>query len=270
MTRATERLQKLREEIREVRESILAHVVRMDDIRLQQIPQIRADYALKIGCWEQALLEAELAARRAKRRLALAQAQANRGVRPQMDDIEAMLDEELAEWMSEVERARLAYEHALSYRTSMVPMRKAAAEELKRVYRILAKRLHPDMHGGQDKERAALFLLAQGAYRNGDIETMRSLEIATRHLDSGEDDLESADGDALEMELELARIEEGVMRERLSGLEQCEEMRLVSLLTDPDWVTRRTTELRQAIEGWNHARRAYEARLQVLREDFDE
>ena len=81
-------------------------------------------------------MESELAACRAKRRLALAHAQANRGLRPQIDDIEALLDEELAEWMGKVERARLAYEHALAYRTSMVPMRKAAAEELRRVYRI--------------------------------------------------------------------------------------------------------------------------------------
>ena len=71
-TEATSRQVNLREEIRRVRESILSLIVRMDDIMLQKIPQIRADYALKVGCWEQALLEAELAGRRARRGLQLA------------------------------------------------------------------------------------------------------------------------------------------------------------------------------------------------------
>ncbi|MBR3235517.1 MAG: hypothetical protein IKG11_07870 [Atopobiaceae bacterium] len=118
-TNGVQQLVNLREEVRRVRESILSYVVRMDDILLQQIPQIRADYALKIGCWEQALLEAELAERRARRRLQLAQAQANQGVEANMDAIEGQLDAELAEWMAKVEQARLTYEQTLAYLTAM-------------------------------------------------------------------------------------------------------------------------------------------------------
>ena len=271
MTHVQTELEQLREQIRSVRESILTAVVRMDDIRLQQIPQIRADYALKIGCWEQALLEAELAARRAKRRLALAQAQANQGDAPQMEAIEAQLETELAEWTAKAEQARIAYEHALTRLTSMAPMKKADADELKRLYRRLAKRLHPDVHVGDSDECSALFLLAQAAYRNGDVEALRSLEVATRHLDALEEDLQHVtDADALAQELELARIEEGVVQERLRELEECEEMRLGQLLASPQWVTERTTELRQATEEWNRVRRASEERLRQIMEAFDE
>lgn len=254
-----------------MRESILTAVVRMDDIRLQQIPRIRADYALKIGCWEQALLEAELAARRAKRRLALAQAQANQGDVPQMEAIETQLDTELADWAAKAEQVRIAYEHALERLTSMAPMKKADADELRRLYRSLAKRLHPDVHAGDSDECSALFLLAQAAYRNGDVEALRSLEVATRHLDTGERDLEGTiDREALAQELELARIEEGVVQERLQALEDSEEMRLGKLLADPQWVTARTTELRHAVEEWDRVRRASEERLKRILEAFDE
>lgn len=261
--------ERLRDQIRAVRESILALVVRMDDIRLQQLPQIRADYALKIGCWEQALLEAELAARRAKRRLALAQAQANRGHAPQMEAIETRLDAELAKWMEKVEQARLVYEQAMAYLTSTSPMTRRDSVELKRLWRTLARRLHPDICTSGDEGSTELFLLAQAAYKNGDVAALRSLEVATRHLEKGDDLQDVDDVDILGQELELARIEEGVVRERLRELEECEEVRLGRLLADPEWVTTRTTELRRGVEEWEHVRDGYDNRLKELREGFD-
>lgn len=261
--------ERLRSEIRTVRESILATLVRIDDILLQQIPQIRADYALKIGCWEQELLQAELAARRSRRRLALAQAQVNQGDAPKMDAIEEQLDQELEEWMVKAKQAQVAYERALGYLTGSRTMSRSQSEEFKRLYRKLAKRLHPDVHAG-DEERASLFALVQAAYRNGNLEALRSLEVATRHLDGAEDDLDMAKDEALlAQELELARIEEKVVQERLRELEEGEEMRLGKLLADPEWVTKRTSELRRAIEEWERARRESDERLREIEEAFD-
>lgn len=42
------RLNELRERIRAVRASIVEMLARIDDINLQQIPQVRRDYALKL------------------------------------------------------------------------------------------------------------------------------------------------------------------------------------------------------------------------------
>lgn len=261
----------IRDEIRSVRDQIVEHTMRMEDIRLQQIPRIRADYALKIGCWEQALLEAELAARRARRRLALAQAEVNRGVTPQMDAIERVIEAELAEWTAKAEQARIAYEAALEHLLGTRPMTHAESKELKRLYRALVKRLHPDVCHADASKYASLFQTAQAAYKSGDIDTLRSLEVATRHLDHGTDDLESNSNLAdLMQELELVRIEEGVVRERVQALEQGEEMRLGTLLADPAWVTARTTELRRAVEDWDRMRSECERRLEAMREGMHE
>ncbi|MBR3315647.1 MAG: J domain-containing protein [Atopobiaceae bacterium] len=264
-------IEQLRCAIRTVRESILSILVRMDHIMLQQIPQIRADYALKIGCWEQALLESELAARRARRRLALAQMQVNRGAEPQMDVIERQLDAELAEWMEKAELARIGYEQAIAFRTSMAPMTREESNELRRVYRALVKRLHPDVHAGADEDRTTFFVLVQEAYRRGDVAALRSLEVATRHLEPGEDDLDATDDEGLlSQELELARIEEDVTRERLRELEESEDMRLCRLLADAKWVTARTVDLRRAVEEWERVRAECDMRLKELRESHRE
>ena len=79
MADAVPTAEELKRAIQEVRSGILDCVTAIEDIKLQQIPQIRNDYAIKIGCWEKELLEAEIAARRSKRRYALMQAQANEG-----------------------------------------------------------------------------------------------------------------------------------------------------------------------------------------------
>lgn len=259
----------LRQEIRAARERIISLVAQMDDIRLQQIPQIRADYALKIGCWEQELLQAELAARRARRRLALVQAQVNQGSRPQMDDIEQELDEELAQWTAKAQQAQAAYEQALSYLTGGRRMSRREDAQVRSLYHTLVKRLHPDVCGSS--QGVVLFRIAQAAYANGDIQALQSLEVATRHLESARDELDDVDDvAALEQELELVQIQESVMADRLEELRNCEDMKLGELLSDPDWITHRTTELRCAVDEWNKVREEYDERLRGLKEETDE
>ena len=82
MAEAAPTAEELKSAIREVRSDILDIVTQIEDIKLQQLPQIYADYAVKIGCWEKELLEAEVAACRAKRRYAIIQAQVNQGNAP--------------------------------------------------------------------------------------------------------------------------------------------------------------------------------------------
>ena len=264
--RVEDRVQALREQIRAVRASIVEMLVRIDHINLQELPQIRVDYAVKIGCWEQELLEAELAGRRARRRLALAQAAANRGQQIDLSPIDAQLDAELADWQAKVEAARLSYEFALQRRLERQPLSRADAREVKSLYRKLVKRLHPDVCRAGEHE-VALFMMAQSAYAKGDVEALRSLEVATRHMDPLADDLETVVDEAeLEHELELARIEEGVVRQRLEQLEECEEMRLGRLLASSEWLAQRTGQLREAIDEWRRVQRDCELRLSELME----
>lgn len=263
MSGTTKQVRRLRDQIHDVRESILDAVVRMDEIKLWQIPRIQANYALKLGGLEQELLEAEVSCRRSERRLALAQA--SQGSAPQMERIERELDAEFADWRSEVTQARKDYERALAFPDVSLALSPTKAAKLRDLYRGLAKRLHPGICGGENGERAALFLLVQTAYQNGAADALRSLEAATRHLDLGDKDLETnANAEDLAQEYELALIEDGAVREQLQELEECDEMRLGRLLCDPDWVRARTAELRRSIEVRHRTQSDCEAKLRSL------
>lgn len=245
-----EGLERLREEIRAVRSSILDLLVQIDDLRLQQIPQAQADWQMAIGCWEQRLLEAELAGRRARRRLALLQAQANLGLPVDEQAVEAQLDEELAEWTRRVEEARKAYAAAMERVSSYAPLRRADSQELGRLYRTLMKRLHPDVCHVRGEEVESLFRSAQAAYARGDLRTLASLEVATRWLEGRDDLAGETDGEALAAELELAQVQEAATRHQLEELEGCEDLRRRDLLANPEWVSARTTELREGVRQW--------------------
>ena len=200
-------LDSLRERVREVRASILDVVVRIDDIELQQIPQAKVEWQLKIGCWEQALLEAELAGRRARRRLTLMRARANRGERIDVAAIEAQIDEEHVAWVEEVEQARKAYASAMARLASSKTLSPAESKEVKRVYRVLMTRLHPDVCRVEGEDVDGLFLAAKLAYENGNLPMLRSLEAATSSFgeDDGLDDV--TDAGELERRLEAATAE---------------------------------------------------------------
>ena len=259
------RLDSLRERVREARSSILDVVVRIDDIELQQIPQAKVEWQLKIGCWEQALLEAELAGRRARRRLTLMRARANRGERIDVAAIEAQIDEEHVAWAEEVEQARKAYASAMARLASSKRLSPAESKEVKRVYRVLMTRLHPDVCRVEGEDVDGLFLAAKLAYENGNLPMLRSLEAATSSFgeDDGLDDV--TDVGELERRLEAATAEEAAARRRLAELEQCEDLRRLALLGDREWVEERAARLRDAADRWEQVVRECRAKELELR-----
>lgn len=69
----------IEKEISEARARIAELLLETDNIVLQVNPHIEAEYATKIGYLENDLLKWQIAARRSKRRYALAQARVNSG-----------------------------------------------------------------------------------------------------------------------------------------------------------------------------------------------
>ena len=170
----------LRAEIKRIRSQIVDIVVEIDHVRLQEIPNIQAEYAVRIGGWEANLMQAELACRRAKRKLTLAQAKVNDGLVPDDVALEEQLDEELSEWNERVVRAVEAQLKSLVLISGSRALTTAEVARMKRIYRVLVKRLHPDLHAGKEYEQ--LFSVAKRAYEDGALDMLQSLELSTRYL----------------------------------------------------------------------------------------
>ena len=139
-------------QLEQARDDLADLLLEIDHIELQINPQILNDYNVKIACFENDLLKAEIEARRAKRKLALAQAQVNRGQSVADQAIEEQLEGEFAEWEAQLNVHVQDYLDALSNRAASRAMNERDARELKRLHRTLIKRLHPDANAGHEEE----------------------------------------------------------------------------------------------------------------------
>ena len=260
----TQRTEELRAQVVEAREQIVDVITRIEHMRLQDIPRIRADYAVRVGCWETQLLQAELACRRARRKLTLAQARANDGATPDEDAIERQLDAEFEEWRERVATAFSRQQKLLAYASSRSSLMPADARRLRKLFHTLARRLHPDLHPAHEEEFGDLFQIAMQAYENGDVPVLRSLEVSTRHLDAHDADLEGLSEDELAQALELTQIELGMVRGQLEELAAEPVFQLERNLANPEWLTSKVAEMRGAIASYDRAREDYERRLAEL------
>ena len=243
-----------------VKTAIMDVLLQIDYIRLQENPRIEADYAVKVGYLENELLEVQVAARRAKRKLTLAQAAANRGVKLQESALEAQLDEEFAEWTRRIEQAVSRFYVLVDYRCGLQALSNAESEELRHLYRMLVKRLHPDVNPEQSEKDTRLFLMAQSAYASGDVSVLRSLVSALGLEDNAEEGLSDA---PVLMEAQLAVLEEQLLlhREKLEALKQEFPYKYREKLADAAWVVRRVGELNTLIEEWRAVQYEYDHRF---------
>ncbi|ACV23672.1 Uncharacterised protein [Slackia heliotrinireducens] len=260
-----DRGQMLRERIEGMRRDIASALLRIDEITLQINPQIEADYAVKIGCYENELLQAQIAARRSKRRLALVQARINRGETVDALEIENQLDAELAAWEAQLQARVDDYLEKLKKRTHSEAMIGQDAEELKALHRELVKRLHPDLHGNQSDRERQLFDVAQAAFKTGDLDVLRSLEAATRYL-AKRDVLAYATEDELAVECELLEIQLEMTKRRLEQLEASAPYNLRDKLRNIDWVCARVDDIRARIAEQNKVKKEYDSRCHALEE----
>lgn len=175
-------LQELNDWLDQARTILSNLLFEIDDTELQVNPRIKVGYNVKIGCFENELFKAQIEVRRAKRKLALAQAQANRSDAVVDAKLEESLQEEFAQWEAELSARVNEYMQNLEVRASSRALSARDSRELKKLHRTLIRRLHPDANIGHEEKCERFLLLAQTAYEHGDLGLLKSVEASTRHL----------------------------------------------------------------------------------------
>lgn len=254
------RIKELQAQIAAKREEILSVLVVLDDMELQSGRELTELYIKEIGCFEIEELKMEFEVRRIKRKLTLLNQAKNRGEVVSDIAIEEALDKEFSEWEAQIQQAIEKQIELLASRATREYLSEEESRQLKKLYRAIAKRLHPDVVTEQDAQYSALFLSAQAAYANGDLSTLQAIEISTRHLDAKQaleqlgipdDDGESQDLiEKLSVELVLLEAVFQTHMTRLNEKSNTFPFNVAALLADRDAIQKRVSVIQQHIDSY--------------------
>ena len=143
---------------------------------------------------------------------------------------------------------------------SLEPISLLEVEEIKRIYRRIAKRLHPDICPltAEEPELMNLFQKALSAYRRNDLKKLREAEtLINRFLKEHGEDPEAAEIENLpekiaDLETEIAQIIEK------------EPYTYKTLLEDPDAIEKKRAELEAEKEEYLNYKKELQAHLESL------
>ncbi len=183
----------------------------------------------------------EIEAARLKRETELVQAALNAGEDVDFDAIEETLREEFAEWQVKLmDQARQLADHREVLAHLLDP---AEAECIRKIFRILVRRLHPDLHPDPSAQDAEMWHRVLAAYEGNDLDELNALELITRVAAV---DPPAGDGDAIAMlldEIATRRMQLRRLLDRLSAMRSQWPFDQLPVLDDEGAVATRQAEL---------------------------
>ena len=165
-------VEEIKVEVEKLRTELSMLVLEQDNLLLHECKNIEMAYMLSVGALEYKAYELECAILRARRKIELIQAKKNRQEKVVLSLIEEELDIEFEEYLAELEEQIAKMNEALE-RSKRDILSEKDSRELKELYRIIVKALHPDLHAGQSEEKLELFYNATIAYEDSDLVRLR-------------------------------------------------------------------------------------------------
>ena len=272
----------LEREIKELREELSRLILEKEELLKVICPQILRDYYALFGELEYRVSEAECEYRRLRRLAEMVQARNNRGEEVSLSALLDDLVQEFDRYQKELERFLKQVQEAAEKAREQEEAERAAEETspeeverkkdredlLKKTYRELVKRLHPDMNPDQSEAERRMFQQAVEAYEKGDLETLELIQSqleAAGGMDSG---LEAAAGEdppafaagrggTLRQKRDLLKAQTERLREEIARMKAGMPYLLKEYLEDPEKAALRRESLNKTLQGYEEGIREY-------------
>ncbi|GHV31327.1 hypothetical protein AGMMS4952_19840 [Spirochaetia bacterium] len=161
-------------EIRALKQDLAALILERHELEFHARKNIEAEYMLKIGSLEYKAFELNCKVLRLRRKHELISAAVKSREIIELSNIDAQLVTEFNKQNEKLSESMSLVNAALEHRFSDTPSAEEAAE-LRQLYLVLLKKLHPDLHPVQNEYTVKLFSAAVEAYRNADLSALRAV-----------------------------------------------------------------------------------------------
>lgn len=230
-----------------------------DEMLTYEYPRLCSLYLTEIGQLKYEEFSLQTDVKVLSLRLSLIQSYINRNQAPDYDAIEERIRIEkdnykrlLNEKMEDIKAAREYLAAPL-----MTP---EESRELRAIYMLLVKKLHPDINPGQPERHKELFLKVVAAYKTQDLATLRQILLM---IDT--DSVENLPAETLQDQIEkLEKTVEGI-RERITELESQFPFDLRDKIYDKDWVAEQQNLIKESIKALTEKKQSLEQILLAYR-----
>lgn len=169
-------IKKLLEEYNKLKDEIAKLIEEKEHIVTTVIPNLEAEYKVKIGYLEYKCFVFEIEIRRLNREIQIRQAAANRGQNIDEAQIKKQLEKEFEAWKIQIEDMKNEIDKADRY-LKIPTMTKEESAEFKKLYRNIVKKLHPDINPNVTENEKLLWLRVNEFYSNVILQELTMLRF---------------------------------------------------------------------------------------------
>jgi hypothetical protein len=228
-------------------------------------PNIQAQYALSIGIQEYVALSLDVEVRRLKATIERIQAVENQGKKANLEQIEAAVEDELEEWRAKVDALLNEIKSSEDRLKSLLSPEES--RELQRLYKTLAKKLHPDLNPNLTDAHKSLWARVQKAYADGNLSELRALALLGDDLP--EPAPESNQLDDLRAQRDELKKRTAAMITVIADIRNQLPFSLEAKLADKEWVGAEIRLCTERISSLASVRENLEQWLALWREKHD-
>jgi len=200
-----------------------------------------AAYTKWIGTYKFEEFSLQVTIKRQQRKAQIIQAHINRNEPVVIEAIEQQLNEEFEKYERLLQEQLEQIKATTEYLEAPV-LSEEEVKELKQIYRILVKRLHPDWNPNLTHEECDLFVRVQAAYKTANLQELRNILLM---IDAQEPTVRKDE----ELEQEIAQYEKSIadMKERITKLEQTFPFTMREMLADEEQLKKQQEEIQANI-----------------------
>ena len=252
----------LKNTLEEIKAIITEKIAKKDHLIFHACKDIETLYMLKIGHLEFKIFEVKLNIRKIKKEILLIQKQINLQKDVDLNFIKNQIELEFEKYILELEEKGAKLNLALK-RTELRKLSKEESKEIKKVYKQLIFKLHPDLNENITEKEQDLLFKVMDAYEAGDLEKLKVLKVLASDIpnivDSGEDTF-----DKLKEEIKILKINSELIDKEIDEIKNSYPYNKKNLIDDEEKLEKNKEILESELEKHIQEHENYKKRLDDL------